>query len=466
MNTVRALGPCEFKPLSEYTAADLAGPVPMARQIGARLAALGPQDQPFIDKYVQELQGHAANQEVIDGNVKELRERLADLGSEEWVQDVIADYVQEIQQMVTESPTAELHVVRDDWLNPELAAPSSRNRVLSAAEFVGQLGPREWLVEDVINADAEVVAIPGASKAGKSFVAMSLGMAVHRGTPWFGRETRKSRVVYVVAEGAGDFRYRMSAYSQEHGIPLAEMFSVVGNAPNMLNIKNVEDLITQIKAAGGADVVIFDTLSATTPGANQNDTAPMTNYIEALKAIHRTTGAQCWYLHHAGKDEGKGQRGSSALIGAADVELWVSRDGDLRTVELTKSKATPEAHVLTFTLRYVRLGVDRRNKEYGSCVIDEVKDAPKRGTVVRGKFEKAIMQAARQAGGSEIHTDDLREAVFGRIKHVGDGKDQRNTSFKRALNNLVNNDPPSLFVVDGKPGFVKLTSAVETDVFE
>lgn len=340
-----------------------------------------------------------------------------------------------------------------------LAAPTepskpSRFRVQSAQEFAGELKPREWLVEDVVTADAELVAVPGPSRAGKSFILLELAAAIHRGTPWHGRIVKRQRVCYVVAEGAGDFKYRMAAYVKHHGVAMRGMFSVIAAAPNLLKSEQALELATAIRESGGADLIVFDTLSATSAGGDQNATSEMSLYVDTLRQIRQATGASsCWYAHHSGKDEGKGQRGSTLLIGACDTELWVSRgDGDLRTVELTKSKAGQEGRVLTFKLARVALGVDMRGKEFDSCVIESVEalSTTVRTVAVTGKVERQLLDAVRVAPEQRADIRQLCEKIACTLPRTPAKRDNRLGTVGRALRNLT--DKGSLRVVPESDG--------------
>lgn len=333
------------------------------------------------------------------------------------------------------------------------ASKPARFRVQSAQEFAGELKPREWLVEDVVTEDAELVAVPGPSRAGKSFVLLELAAAIHRGTPWHGRAVKRQRVCYVVAEGSNDFKYRMAAYCKHHGVAMRDMFSVIAAAPNLLKAEQALELATAIRESGGADLIVFDTLSATAAGADQNSAAEMSNYVDVLRLIRQATGAkQTWYSHHSGKDEGKGQRGSTLLIGACDTELWVSRgDGDSRTVELTKSKAGQEGPVLTFKLQRVALGVDARGKEFDSCVIEPMEAATYVRTVaVTGKVERQLLEAVRVEPSQRVDVRQLCEQIARTLPRTPAKRDNRLGTVGRALKNLT--DKGALRVVPESDG--------------
>jgi hypothetical protein len=280
----------------------------------------------------------------------------------------------------------------------------SPNRVLSAAEFVGELKPREFLIEDLILADAGIIAIVGASKAGKSFFLIDMANAIQTGRQWRGLDVKRGRVVYICAEGGGDFRYRLAAYGREFDVALADQIKVIDNAPNLLKAEAAADVIAQIKAAGGADFVVCDTLNATMVGGKENDSEHTSIYLANLKAIRKATGAQVAYVHHFGKDEGKGQRGHSSLPAAVDTEISITREGENRTATVTKAKGGPEGAQFPFALKAVQLGIDHKGKPYGSCVVEPAESARSRGAT-RKRPKKGTPLLVLQTMESVFKTD-------------------------------------------------------------
>ena len=142
----------------------------------------------------------------------------------------------------------------------------SLNRVQSCAEFVGTMGPREWLVKRVALAGRILAVCYGAPGDGKSFLIDDIATCVHRGTPWNGLPTKRGRVVYLVAEGADDFKFRRLAKAKHLGVALDELPPVIDNSPDLSDARTATEVVGQIKAAGGCAVLVVDTLAATFRG--------------------------------------------------------------------------------------------------------------------------------------------------------------------------------------------------------
>jgi hypothetical protein len=74
--------------------------------------------------------------------------------------------------------------------------------------------------------------------------------------------------------------------------------------------------------------VAFDTVSQTASGADENDANDMRDYLNAMDRIREATGAYVEAIHHTGKDEARGARGSSVLRANVDTVVQISeRDG-------------------------------------------------------------------------------------------------------------------------------------------
>lgn len=65
-------------------------------------------------------------------------------------------------------------------------------------------------------------------------------------------------------------------------------------------------------------------------------------------------------IHHSGKDSGRGARGHSALRGAIDTEIRLTRDDDsgVITADLTKQRDGPTGISFRCKLARVHLGYD------------------------------------------------------------------------------------------------------------
>ncbi len=297
----------------------------------------------------------------------------------------------------------------------------------------------DWVVRGVLPR-AELAVVYGESGSGKSFLALDLCAAITRGIEWREKRTAKGRVVYVCAEGAGGFKARMRAYARGHDVSLAELPSVIADAPNMLEPKDAALITKAIENWGEVDVVVIDTLSATTPGGNENSGEDMGRVLSHCKLLHRKTGALVVLIHHSGKDATKGARGWSGLRAAADAEIEVTRNGDFRAATVTKMKDGSDGASWSFKLKPLILGVDAYGDEESSCVVEHTEDQAPSGPGARAKPKGSVQQLVYDtlkimAPSGTCAVDDLIEGAKKKMNKP-DGKDTRKAHIGRAIDGL------------------------------
>ncbi|HHR4101827.1 TPA: helicase RepA family protein, partial [Salmonella enterica] len=95
--------------------------------------------------------------------------------------------------------------------------------------------------------------------------------------------------------------------------------------------------------------------------------------------IKRETGATLLVVHHSGKDEGKGARGSSAFRAALDAEFNVRREGagGALILRCTKMKDAEEPGQCAYDLKAVGLFTDSDGDDVYSLVVVDVPREPR-----------------------------------------------------------------------------------------
>ena len=136
-----------------------------------------------------------------------------------------------------------------------------------------------------------VAFMAGPSTTAKTFLAIETLLRVSRGEPVCGRRTRKAGVLYIAAEDADGVRKRLKAWTLNNGSQGA--FELVPEAPDLRNPENyalLAQMIAQASADFAADgtplgVIAFDTLSKSSPGADQNSSQDMGSVMAALERL-------------------------------------------------------------------------------------------------------------------------------------------------------------------------------------
>lgn len=195
--------------------------------------------------------------------------------------------------------------------------------------------PPTWLIEGLLTVDSAswLIAAPGSYK---SFVALDWAGHVAAGRPWMGRNVLPGSVVYLLAEGAGGMGPRIRAWEQRNGPMPANVYFL----PMPVQIGREDHWAAFIEACArlGPVLVIGDTQARITVGLDENDNTAMGEVVEAIERLRRATGACVLLVHHTGRN-GQHARGASAIDGAQDVELRLTRTADRRaTLVIDKSK--------------------------------------------------------------------------------------------------------------------------------
>lgn len=252
--------------------------------------------------------------------------------------------------------------------------------------------------------------VGGPSMSGKSFWVLDAMARVCRGEEILGRKSIPSGVVYIAAEGAHGVRNRIAGLRAKIG-PLGAAFKFIGQAPNLTDPEDVDDLrgvLLEARAELAADghelgIVAVDTLSASIPGADENSAADMSPVLHALQTMATELGVVVIVVAHTGKDEGRGLRGWSGLLANADGLIMLeSPDNDLRAGTVVKVKDGKSGDRFGFSLEVVELDPDDDGDPVTTCVI-QPENAPALGSKAGRKPTKAAA------------TGDLILTAYGRV---------------------------------------------------
>jgi hypothetical protein len=343
--------------------------------------------------------------------------------------------------------TARPNIVGAAWLKkfsmdqaamrPATGDSAQRFTVIPDYKFI-ERAPLAWHVKGVLP-KAELVVVFGPSGSGKSFVVFDMAAAIATGVLWQGRKTTKGKVVFVLAEGAMGFRNRLLAYAKTHAGTFPGV-RIIGSAPNLLGEQDHVLLANEIEASGGVDLIVIDTLAASSPGADENAAKDMGKVIDHCKRLHHATGATVLLIHHSGKDESRGARGWSGLRAAADAEIEVNRYGVDRTATVTKLKDGEDGAKFAFRLVPVEIAFDADGEPVNSCIVESMAVAPpnNRKEPRPGTMERALLEAVR----GDISTDGLVsvssviETVVSQLPRP-EGRDTRKQHLSRALRALA-----------------------------
>jgi hypothetical protein len=292
------------------------------------------------------------------------------------------------------------------------APPASRFGAIQWADIDRVQIRQDWLVEDVMFG-GDIGMTYGASGSGKSFLMVHMGICVARGLPFLGKATRKGSVLYQAGEGGKGLVKRLRAYRQEHhcdgeDVPFillparVDLFSADGDTEPFIE----ECLAWKATLPDPLALIVIDTFSTASPGANENASEDMSKLIRAGEAINKATGAALMWVHHKNA-AGDRERGHTSLRANIDTALEVTKDQEtkLRTAHLVKLKDGEDGLKLTFDLQSVTVGAYDDGKIITSCVVVPAQAETERTrhrrplTPGQAKFLKTLDTAISQYGG-------------------------------------------------------------------
>jgi hypothetical protein len=213
--------------------------------------------------------------------------------------------------------------MEEDADEPQAEKKEAERFPLLTADDLLALDPPEWLLERAVPRGSLAV-LYGPPKSAKTFLALEIALAVASGRgDVHGLACKSGRVLYVLAEGGAPMmRDRVWAWLDHHGLKTGDRFAVHARSVTLSEPQAVQRLL---EGAGTEwDLVVFDTLARCMDG-DENSVKDMNAAVRGCDRVRDATGAAVLLVHHSGKDESKGMRGSTALLGAVDSVMRMRR---------------------------------------------------------------------------------------------------------------------------------------------
>lgn len=325
-----------------------------------------------------------------------------------------------------------------------------RIRILDMAEIC-TLEPVNWLVKGIAPSESFIglYGLPGSTK---SFVALDLALSIATGRDWLGSHTTaQGRVVYVNGEGQRGIRKRVRGWVQENGS--TDQFHLIAQAVAMPDPAQCDELIAVLSELPTTPaLIVLDTLARTFGGGDENAQKDMNAYVAAIDRLKEETGASVLVVHHSGKDDSRGARGSSAFTGAVDTLIHCTREGDkvrlANRAPFGKQKDAEEFADIALRKVVVRLAGMEGEDDPTTLIMmpdDEPEAERPKPEGARGPLQAAILDVLRRAGRPMGIT-----ALAGALQ-------ANRGSVSKALGSLTESGA----IVEIESGFNKLWEAVE-----
>lgn len=243
----------------------------------------------------------------------------------------------------------------------------------------------------------------GQSGSGKSFLAVYLALCLSAGLPWFGEKVRSGLVIYLASEDRAGIEARaVAAASRMEGVSIPGL-PLKFLTPPPIHSDQWHELTRalaelQLLQEAKITAVVLDTMGAAFGGNSQDDAAQMTIATDRAQGIAERFGCLFLLIHHSGKDQFRGMRGSQVLKDRSDVVIALSKQrSGLITASIEKQRNGSPDEPITFRLRPVSVAIGEQTIE--TCTIgDLARGAPARAAV---PLAEARADTAARSGQAE-----------------------------------------------------------------
>jgi hypothetical protein len=210
--------------------------------------------------------------------------------------------------------------------------------LLRTSDLFGWPDPKP-LVHDFLM-QGEDACLYSPPKCGKTFVALDVSLSLAAGLPVLGQLNvlrPGEAVVYLSGEGHAGIKKRIRAWFQERGlaadadIPFFYKADVPatkeGTSAGLRYVAGISQFCRPV-------LIVIDTMSRSLGGEDENTAAAANAYLNMISEIRSAFGCTTLTLAHAGKEAGRGIRGSSAFTGGFDAIWFLEANKENRTAKL------------------------------------------------------------------------------------------------------------------------------------
>jgi len=290
---------------------------------------------------------------------------------------------------------------------------------MADAIFVDDIGDDYYMPDELVQGlitKGSSSFLYGDSNSGKTFLGVGLACAIALGEPWLGMRTEQGSVLYVAAEAPASIRTRVQAYRKHHAKVINNM-AIIQSPMNFFEGESDANLVIDVaramvaKTGKNPALIILDTFSRISAGANENSGQDMSPILNRIERIGKATGAHILTIHHMGKDHAKGARGWSGIRAHIDTEIEVVENNGMRTMEVTKQRELSSKNkIINFDLQVIEMGVTKWGDTASTCVVIESdgdyllpRKETKSLTRLRKLFEDALLKYGRKDNDGDLY---------------------------------------------------------------
>jgi hypothetical protein len=199
--------------------------------------------------------------------------------------------------------------------------------LMTASEYVQKIKPAKPILEGLLYQSGIATCI-GAKNLGKTAIFLDLCFSITNGkTEWQGRRLFASGpVMYFAAEGWDALTPRIQAWEKHHGEKVSDRFFAKGGSINLRDAKWRTAIIAAARAIGPV-LIVFDTLSSSSPGLQENQQDAISDLYGFARELHEASKGMVVFIHHPAKGSKNAGRGSSVIEDNEDGGVFVEDAG-------------------------------------------------------------------------------------------------------------------------------------------
>ena len=298
------------------------------------------------------------------------------------------------------------------------------------------IAPPQWIVRDFL-ADDSYALLYGKWGSFKTFVALDMALSVACGFPskptW--DITMAGPVLFAIGEGRSAFTKRVRGWEMlHHGGARVENFVLADPVPTTsVSEEALEAFIGEAlrRHPDGYRAIFIDTLGRAMEGADENSQRDASAMTALAYRLRHDLGGSVLAVHHSGKDEARGVRGSSVIGADADTIVRSARRGKDRlvTLHMTKQKDAPEWD----TPRLVRLYDVSTDLAGGTLAAGPPLEEDRKNTkkTKAKEWEDSVMEVLDRDVRAVLEANPMRawtqKDLAGAVTHRADGDMEQKT---------------------------------------
>jgi hypothetical protein len=199
---------------------------------------------------------------------------------------------------------------------------------------------QKFLIENLIPENGLAV-IYGQPASYKTFTALDICLCISSDRDWQGLNSAEGKTLYVASEGIGGLKKRIKAWLIKNKPDTTPNFHLLAQTVNFLDQAELDKLVKTINHVGkNFKLVVVDTVARalSNAGSDENSASDMGAFISSCDYIRERINCAILVIHHSGKNESSGLRGSSALLGGVDTSIYCKYSKPNVHLEVQKQK--------------------------------------------------------------------------------------------------------------------------------